>query len=140
MNTPVGLRVSVTPDPAELAVLHVSAFRYPDGRGPEFWNNVMTHSLCWVTAHCEDQRCEDRLIGFTNVAWDGGMNAFLLDIAVHPAFARQGVGSRLVRRALFAARARGASWMHVDYAPHLQGFYLSCGFTKTRAGRQRLKG
>ena len=36
------------------------------------------------------------------------------------------------------ARERGAAWMHVDYEPHLDGFYKACGFRSTQAGLVRL--
>ena len=36
------------------------------------------------------------------------------------------------------AAARGASWVHVDYEPHLDGFYRGCGFTPAAAGLIRL--
>jgi hypothetical protein len=32
------------------------------------------------------------------------------------------------------ARRRGMHWLHVDYEPHLDLFYLSCGFVPTSAG------
>ena len=74
------------------------------------------------------------LIGFVNVATDGGVHAFLLDTSVHPDFQHRGIGSDLVRRAIEAAKARGAQWLHVDYEPHLDGFYRACGFRPTLAG------
>ena len=61
----------------------------------------------------------DRLVGYVNVAWDGGQHAFLLDTSVHPDFQRRGVATALVRLVTDAARARGAAWLHVDYEPHL---------------------
>ena len=78
------------------------------------------------------------LIGFVNVAWDGGMHAFILDTCVDPDFRRQGVASRLVARAAEVARARGAHWLHVDFEPHLESFYRQCGFGPTAAGLMRL--
>jgi GNAT superfamily N-acetyltransferase len=76
----------------------------------------------------------ERLVGFVNVAWDGGVHAFLLDTTVHPEFQRQGIATTLVRRAAELARERGAQWLHVDYEPHLEGFYRGCGFRPTLAG------
>lgn len=78
------------------------------------------------------------LIGFVNVAWDGGVHAFILDTCVDPDFRRQGVASRLVARAAEVARARGAHWLHVDFEPHLESFYRQCGFGPTAAGLMRL--
>ncbi|WP_407569775.1 GNAT family N-acetyltransferase [Deinococcus altitudinis] len=122
-----------------LAELHAAAFGYvPEARdaetwGAETWGRVLARSLCWVTAHQGEQ-----LTGFVNVAWDDGLHAFLLDAAVHPGRARRGVGTALVKRAAREAALRGAGWLHVDYEPHLEGFYRGCGFGETRAGLLRL--
>ncbi|AZI41746.1 N-acetyltransferase [Deinococcus psychrotolerans] len=89
----------------------------------------LEHSLTWVCAYDGPQ-----LIGFVNVAWDGGVHAFLLDTTVHPEFQRQGVGRELVRRAAGAARECEIDWLHVDFEPHLRSFYRACGFRATEAG------
>lgn len=73
-----------------------------------------------------------------NLAWDGGVHAFLLDTTVHPRLRRRGVGTRLVREAVEAARGAGVEWIHVDYEPQLRGFYAACGFAPTEAGLLRL--
>jgi GNAT superfamily N-acetyltransferase len=57
---------------------------------------------------------------------------------VHPAERRRGLGVLLVRAAAAEARARGAEWLHVDYEPHLTGFYAQCGFRPTTAGLMSL--
>ena len=123
------------PDYAELAALHAAAFGYGAEPGDALqWERVLARSLCWVTAHAQS-----RLVGFVNVAWDGGVHAFLLDTAVHPDCGRQGVGTVLVERAAGEAARLGAGWLHVDYAPHLEGFYAGCGFGETRAGLLKLR-
>ncbi|MBB4571699.1 GNAT family N-acetyltransferase [Rhizobium leucaenae] len=81
-----------------------------------------------------------RLVGFVNVASDGGIHAFILDTCVAPEFRRQGIATRLVEMATNVARKRGAEWLHVDFQPHLTGFYRSLGFTATEAGLLRLRG
>ena len=78
------------------------------------------------------------LVGFVNVAWDGGVHAFILDTCVDPDHRRQGVALRLVERAAELARQRGAHWLHVDFEPHLEAFYRQCGFGRTTAGLMRL--
>jgi len=95
---------------------------------------VLSRSLAHITAYDGAQ-----LVGFVNVATDGGVHGFLLDTTVHPNFQHQGIGTELVRRAAEAARARGAQWLHVDYEPHLDGFYRACGFQPTLAGLIDLK-
>ncbi len=117
---------------AELDALFTAAWpRYRSIRfGP-----VLERSLTWIAA-----RCGDRLVGFVNVATDGGMHAFLLDTTVHPDWQRHGVGRRLVVAATEQARTAGVTWLHVDYEPHLEGFYRGCGFRPTAAGLLRLSG
>ena len=91
---------------------------------------VERHSLGWVTA-AED----GELVGFVNVAWDGGVHAFLLDTLVRADRHRQGIGATLVRTAVAGARGTGCEWLHVDFEDHLRGFYLDgCGFVPTGAG------
>ena len=90
---------------------------------------VLARSLTYVAAYDGE-----RLVGFVNVAWDGGVHAFLLDTTVHPVFQRRGIGRELVARAAQETRALGCSWLHVDFEPNLEGFYRSCGFRATQAG------
>jgi GNAT superfamily N-acetyltransferase len=95
---------------------------------------VLSRSLAYVCAYQQE-----RLIGFVNLAWDGGIHAFLLDTTVHPDVRRHGIGSELVMRAAQVARERGIEWLHVDYEPHLESFYRGCGFQHTAAGLMRLQ-
>ena len=89
------------------------------------------HSLGWVTARADDWT----LIGFVNVAWDGGDHAFLLDTKVRPDHQRRGIGTRLVRIAARHAKAAGCEWLEVDFEPRLSSFYHdACGFSATAAG------
>jgi GNAT superfamily N-acetyltransferase len=90
---------------------------------------TLAHSLCWVGA-----RLDGTLVGFVNVATDGGSHAFILDTTVHPRVRRRGLGVRLVETAVSEARSRGAEWLHVDYEPQLEEFYTRCGFRPTAAG------
>ncbi len=76
----------------------------------------------------------DRLIGFVNVAWDGGVHGFLLDTTVHPELRRRGIGTALVKRAIEVAQGRGLAWLHVDFVPELETFYSRFGFRRTEAG------
>jgi ribosomal protein S18 acetylase RimI-like enzyme len=96
---------------------------------PMDFQRVLSRSLLYVCAFEAEQ-----LIGFVNVAWDGGIHGFLLDPTVHPDCQRRCIGIRLVRIAVDAARERGVEWLHVDYEPHLRKFYRRCGFRQTEAG------
>lgn len=97
--------------------------------GDQDWEPVLARGLGWVGA-----RDGERLIGFVNVAWDGGVHAFLLDTTVHPEYQRQGIGRALVAEAVAFAREGGAEWLHVDYEDELDSFYRGCGFRPTLAG------
>ena len=124
------IRVRSAIDTKELAALICRSWESPRG---DDWSSVLSASLTWVTAH--DDR---RLVGFVNVAWDGGHHAFLLDLTVDPLVRRQGIGTALSRAAVDAARKAGVEWLHVDYEAHLGSFYERCGFHPTSAGLIRL--
>lgn len=94
---------------------------------------VLNQSLAFVCAYRATS-----LIGFVNLAWDGGYHAFILDTTVHPEYRLLGIGRELVGRAVAEAEGRGVEWVHVDYEPHLRGFYERCGFASTAAGLMRL--
>ena len=127
------IRLAADPFPSndELELLFVAA--WGEGKG-DYAGKVLTRSLVHVGAFADD-----RLVGFVNVAWDGDVHAFLLDTSVHPDFQRQGIATSLVRRAAELGRERGAQWLHVDFDPHLEGFYRGCGFRPTGAGLIDLK-
>ena len=128
------IRLVAAPFPAEdaLAPLWLAAWGAPIA--PGYAENVLKRSLVHVAAYDRD-----RLVGLVNVAWDGGVHAFLLDTTVHPQWQRQGIATSLIRRAADLARERGAHWLHVDFEPHLEGFYRGCGFRPTAAGLIALK-
>ena len=94
---------------------------------------VLHHSLTHACAYLDGE-----LVGYANVAWDGGVHAFLLDPTVHPAYRHRGIGTALVRAVIERLSSRGFDWLHVDYRPELEGFYQGCGFQPTKAGLIRL--
>lgn len=118
-------------DDASLNALFALAWPGHEARA---FGAVLTRSLGYLGAFAGDA-----LVGFVNVAWDGGAHAFLLDPTVHPDYRRRGLGLRLVREAAALARAAGVEWLHVDYEPHLQAFYVAAGFRPTAAGLLRLR-
>jgi ribosomal protein S18 acetylase RimI-like enzyme len=122
------IRIEVDPALAadDLDALWRSAWGSPAG---DYAERVLPRSLAYLAAFDGG-----RLVGFVNVAWDGGIHAFILDTCVHADFQRRGIASDLVRRAAEVAKERGAEWLHVDFEPHLEGFYRGCGFRPTAAG------
>jgi GNAT superfamily N-acetyltransferase len=107
---------------------------WPDKRPTGDYTSILSRSLGYVCAYLRDE-----LVGFANVAWDGGVHAFLLDPTVRSDLQRKGIGSELVHHAKELARSRGAEWLHVDYEPQLAPFYRKCGFVKTEAGLINLR-
>ena len=129
-SEPVDYRLNPPITNEELNALFTAS--WPGHRWSDF-SGVLAHSLSYVCAYHEE-----RLIGFVNMAWNGGVHAFILDTTVHPDRRRRGVGQQLVRTAALAAQEHGIEWLHVDFEPHLRGFYEACGFRYTDAGLMNL--
>ena len=113
----------------DVNALHAEGF----GHGvhdADWLGQVERHSMGWVCAYEGT-----RLIGFVNVAWDGGAHAFLLDTLVAPDRRHAGIGRALVEVAERESRAAGCEWLHVDFEEELGAFYVgACGFSPTPAG------
>ena len=110
--------------------VHAAAFGHRVLR----WNwsrQFHQHSLSWVCGFEGDD-----LVGFVNLAWDGGVHAFLLDTAVLPDRQGNGIGRRLVEVVLDDGVKRAPlEWIHVDSSAELMdGFYGPAGFESTPAG------
>ncbi len=119
----------------EVNALHATCFEHrlfeDDWRA-----QVDRFSLGWVTA-----RIGPELVGFVNVAWDGGVHAFILDTMVLPEHRRKGIAKAIVEAAIEHARGSPCEWLHVDFEPHLRAFYFgACGFPAIDAGALALKG
>jgi hypothetical protein len=120
-------------DNAEVNDLHAEAFGHRVLED-DWQAQVQQHSLGWVCA-----RDGGRLVGFVNVAWDGGVHAFVLDTMVRAGAARHGIGAELVAVSVAESRAAGCEWLHVDFDDHLRDFYFdACGFEPTNAGLIKL--
>ncbi len=124
-------RVSPTLDPDEVNELFAVA--WGDHARRDF-DPILRRSLVYICAYRGQS-----LVGFVNVAWDGGVHGFVLDTTVHPDLRRCGIGSQLVLHAADEATERGIEWLHVDFEPHLLRFYEGCGFRRTEAGLLRLE-
>ncbi|MET3808499.1 GNAT superfamily N-acetyltransferase [Nakamurella sp. UYEF19] len=121
---------------SEVNALHAQAFggRLYSDQEWDWEGMTARHSLGWVVA-----RQDGTLIGFVNVPWDGFIHAWLQDVMVAADASRRGIGRQLVATAKNAAAAAGCEYLHVDFEPDLQEFYLgSCGFEPTTAGLIRL--
>jgi GNAT superfamily N-acetyltransferase len=128
-DSAVDIRIDPHPSAEAFDALWLAGWGTPRTGPPPRWEMSLVHLGAYA---------DERLVGYVNVATDGGGHAFLLDPTVHPDFRGRGLGTLLVRRATEIAHERGARWLHVDYEPHLDGFYRACGFTPTMAGLIRL--
>src|SRR5262245_18779759 len=128
--TSVEYRINPVVSTCELKELFAAS--WPNHQQSDF-APVLARSLSYVCAYAAE-RARRRLVGYVNLAWDGGVHAFLLDTTVHPDLRRQGIGRGRVYRAIETARERGAHWVHVDFEPPLRSFYLGCGFRPSDAG------
>jgi GNAT superfamily N-acetyltransferase len=126
----VDLRISEPVSDAALNSLFASAWA---GHTERSFQSVLSKSLFYVCAYENG-----RLVGFVNVATDGGQHAFILDTSVHREKRRNGVGKALVRKAIEEASRVGVTWLHVDYEPELLGFYEACGFRPSGAAVLRV--
>jgi len=118
----------------ELNALHAECFEHRL-MDDDWWGQVNRFSLGWVCA-----RQSGRLVGFVNVAWDGGVHAFILDTMVTREFRRQGIANRMIDEAVSRSRRTQCEWLHVDFESALQSFYFdACGFRATDAGVIPLK-
>ena len=91
--------------------------------------NVLSRSLTYICGYDGGL-----LVGFANVAWDGGFHGFILDTTVHSDYQRKGIGANLMSLAAQVCRERGIKWLHVDFEPQLLPFYRKCGYQTTEAG------
>lgn len=130
-SRPITYRIKPNVRNHDLNALFAAA--WPDHQ-PNDFTPILQRSLTYACAYDDT-----RLIGFVNVAWDGGVHAFLLDTTVHAEWQRRGIGQHLVQHARIAEQEAGIHWLHVDYEPHLDAFYRRCGFEPTLAGVMRLK-
>ena len=91
--------------------------------------SILEKSLSYITA-----RQNNELIGFCNVAWDGGRHATIFDVNVHPKFRRQGVALAMMEPVPKLAKTHGVKYLHVDFDQTLEPLYSKVGFEMISAG------
>jgi ribosomal protein S18 acetylase RimI-like enzyme len=125
--------VEVSPKLSNEAINRLFRVSWPGHQDRDF-QKVLSKSLAYLAV-----REDEALLGFVNVAWDGGLHGFILDTTVHPAQRRSGMGLALLAAAAKAAKEAGLEWLHVDFDPEFEEFYRKAGFRGTSAGLLRLK-
>lgn len=123
----------LSPALGDIILNRLYASAWPAHEDREF-GPVLARSLLYVGAFDDET-----LVGFVNVAWDGGAHAFLLDPTVAPTHQHHGIGTELINRAIEAAAEHGAEWLHVDYLPDHEAFYARHGFAESKAGILNLR-
>lgn len=126
MTGEITIRFDPKPSAADLATLDA---HWTEVEIAQIYRASLTHACAYL---------DGVLVGYVNVAWDGGVHAFLLDPTVHPAYRHRGIGTKLVKAMIAHLTGRAFDWLHVDYRPELDGFYRACGFSPTHAGLVRL--
>ncbi|MEM7260052.1 MAG: GNAT family N-acetyltransferase [Pseudomonadota bacterium] len=94
---------------------------------------ILRQSLDYLGAF--DNAC---LIGFVNLAWDGGCHGFIVDTTVHPDHRRQGIALLMLRELFTIARENNLQWLHADFESAYQRLYEKAGFRMSAAGVQKV--
>ena len=105
--------------PAEIERLRAAVGWNRDGRYAAILRGSYTHY---------NVRAGGRLVGFLNVISDGVADALLVDLVIHPAHQRRGLGTRLVRRAVRDLSHDGIQCIQVTFTPAFARFYRGAGF------------
>jgi len=113
--------------------LHAEAFGHRVLQD-DWWGQVNRHSLGWVCALAGGE-----VVGFVNVAWDGGVHAFIVDTMVAVDYQRRGIAAEMLAVCAREARNARCEWLHVDFEERLRPLYFDrVGFVGTDAGVMRL--
>ena len=94
------------------------------------YEQVLERSFAWVLVFRGGQ-----LLGFANVAWDGGPNYFLMDLSIDPSCAEDDqIFKGMIEAAVQRCQKEGGS-VRID-APEdlLQSFFQPLGFRRVTAG------
>lgn len=93
------------------------------------YQHILDKSLAYITA-----RYDSQLIGFYNLAWDGGRHATIFDLNVHPDYRHQGVALEMLKMAPIIAKKNNIKFLHVDFDLKLEKLYKKAGFEMISAG------
>jgi GNAT superfamily N-acetyltransferase len=107
--------------PAEIEALRI-AVGWDKGSGN--YDKILQRHFTYYTVRASD----GHLIGYMSILSDGLADAFLLDLMVHPDFQGQGVGRRIVQRAIRDMKDAGIQCVQVTFDEKLRDFYRKCGF------------
>ena len=131
LQAPAGARLccALAPEDVAGAVALLAGEYWNVGVGRETLARVQLAASAWVGAHDE----QGRLIATARAVGDGGKLAYLLDIAVAPAWRRRGLGGAVVRLLLDHPQVRDSRVIRLR-TRDMQGFYARFGFAPTSPG------
>lgn len=142
MDTAFAIRPLGEPDFERLMDLRLAMFAEEGLLSPGQSDALRDDTARWQQQHA--QACshwlawaQDAAVGCASLAWfprlpypghAAGLEAYLLNVYVQPAWRRQGIAGQLVDTALAAARERGVAkvWLHASAAGRT--LYLARGF------------
>jgi len=93
------------------------------------YQSILDKSLAYITV-----REDSKLIGFYNLAWDGGRHATVFDLNVHPDYRHQGIALKMLELAPIIAKKNNIKFLHVDFDLKLEKLYKKAGFEIISAG------
>ena len=93
------------------------------------YDKILEHSYTHYSVHDDSQ-----LIGFINIISDGIGDAFLVNLMVHPKFQSKGIGTALVKTAIFDIKSDGVKFIQVIFDPEIETFFKKFGFHVVKAG------
>ena len=117
-----GIQFLINPPVINLELNALFANAWPEPYEDRDFMPVLEKSLSYICAYQDTE-----LVGFINIAWDGGLHAFLLDTTVHTRFRRQGIGQKLIEKAK-SLRSKLNLTVYQEN-PRSIDFYLKSGFS-----------
>ena len=71
---------------------------------------------------------DEVLVGWCAVLSDSIRHGFFVDVIVHPAWQRRGIGKSIVQKAVEQLLSKGITIIHADFSHENVPFYERCGF------------
>ncbi|GAB4813780.1 hypothetical protein N2152v2_000826 [Parachlorella kessleri] len=94
-----------------------------------------TYSTIWVRAARKSRLAKQgQLLGFARATSDGALSATIWDVAVHPAWQRNGLGRAMVERLTASLVTDGIATITLYAEPGVVGLYEKLGFVKDPDG------
>ena len=90
---------------------------------PQMLAQALTHSLAIYLA-----RDGEKIVGLVRLVGDGFSSVFVQDLIVFPSYQRQGIGSTLMKQALFDYKDTYQIQLATEESEKTLGFYRSLGF------------